>query len=638
LLSAFNKKNIARIIRHVFDKYVAIVNLQSVATVIDKLNDIELSNVLLEYFNLDAYDGKKINREHAILLGAFTQQETEKTLAASRDRTLNNADIPLSPKEKAEILDKVWFRYTNIVASILDDIKELGFKYSTISGISISYSDILETNKKNEYLASGDEYIAKLREYYEEGMITDDERYSLTIKKWTEVKDNIQKELEQIIKENPNNPVITMINSGARGNISNYVQLAGMRGLMANNTKTTKADARNDRVVRSTVEVPVKSSFIEGLTAFEFYSSTHGARKGLTDTALNTAKSGYLTRRLVDVAQNIVVREENCGSDYGYIAREIADTKTKQIIVPLAERIIGRYSNKPIYHKNNEELIVDRNEIITDKIAQQIIAEGYTEVEIRSILGCNTKNGVCKMCFGKDLATNRLVNIGEAVGIIAAQSIGEPGTQLTMRTFHTGGVAGEEDITGGFARLIELIDAHEQPWGHPAKISPREGVITKIEKNEKDANSYLVHIDFVNENDVHEIEKVHVQTNKKLRVKVGDHVRIGQKLSEGPIILKELLELTDILTVQNYLLKEIQRIYRIQGIAISDKYIEIIIRQMMSKVIITNPGDSKFFAGAITSIIGVETIVVITCAFAGISFLLFRRYCNNSSPTWFPLG
>jgi DNA-directed RNA polymerase, beta'' subunit/160 kD subunit len=254
-----------------------------------------------------------------------------------------------------------------------------------------------------------------------------------------------------------------MINSGARGNISNYVQLAGMRGLMANNTKTTKADARNDRVVRSTVEVPVKSSFIEGLTAFEFYSSTHGARKGLTDTALNTAKSGYLTRRLVDVAQNIVVREENCGSDYGYIAREIADTKTKQIIVPLAERIIGRYSNKPIYHKNNEELIVDRNEIITDKIAQQIIAEGYTEVEIRSILGCNTKNGVCKMCFGKDLATNRLVNIGEAVGIIAAQSIGEPGTQLTMRTFHTGGVAGEEDITGGFARLIELIDAHEQP-------------------------------------------------------------------------------------------------------------------------------------------------------------------------------
>lgn len=602
LLSAFNKKNIARIIRHVFDKYVAIVNLQSVATIIDKLNDIELSNVLLEYFNLDAYDGKKINREHAILLGAFTQQETEKTLAASRDRTLNNADIPLSPKEKAEILDKVWFRYTNIVASILDDIKELGFKYSTISGISISYSDILETNKKNEYLASGDEYIAKLREYYEEGMITDDERYSLTIKKWTEVKDNIQKELEQIIKENPNNPVITMINSGARGNISNYVQLAGMRGLMANNTKTTKADARNDRVVRSTVEVPVKSSFIEGLTAFEFYSSTHGARKGLTDTALNTAKSGYLTRRLVDVAQNIVVREENCGSDYGYIAREIADTKTKQIIVPLAERIIGRYSNKPIYRKNNEELIVDRNEIITDKIAQQIIAEGYTEVEIRSILGCNTKNGVCKMCFGKDLATNRLVNIGEAVGIIAAQSIGEPGTQLTMRTFHTGGVAGEEDITGGFARLIELIDAHEQPWGHPAKISPREGVITKIEKNEKDANSYLVHIDFVNENDVHEIEKVHVQTNKKLRVKVGDHVRIGQKLSEGPIILKELLELTDILTVQNYLLKEIQRIYRIQGIAISDKYIEIIIRQMMSKVIITNPGDSKFFAGAIVDI------------------------------------
>ncbi|WP_412031411.1 DNA-directed RNA polymerase subunit beta' [Metamycoplasma buccale] len=605
ILEAFNKKNIAKIIRYVFDKYVATISLQDVAEVIEKLNDVALLDVITSFIKLKNYEGKPIDREHAILLAAFTKEEVDKLISKSRERVQENLDIPLSPEEKAEILDKVWFRYTNIVASILDQIKELGFHYSTISGISISIADILETDKKQEYIKEGDDYIAQLREYYNKGFITDDDRYSLTIKKWSEIKDKIQAELQTIIKQNPKNPVITMINSGARGNISNYVQLAGMRGLMANNTKTTKADAKNDRVVRSTVEVPVKSSFIEGLTAFEFYSSTHGARKGLTDTALNTAKSGYLTRRLVDVAQNIVVREENCGSDYGYVARNIVDTKTKQIIVPLKERIIGRYTNKPIFNKSNAQ-IIDRNTLITEKLAQRIIDEGIEEVEIRSILGCNTRNGVCKMCFGKDLATNRVVNIGEAVGIIAAQSIGEPGTQLTMRTFHTGGVAGVEDITGGFTRLIELIDAHEQPWGRPAVISPYCGKVVEIANEDKDANKYIVTIEFRNYKGSLLKRKVFVETNKKLRVKEGDLVRIGQKLSEGPVILRDLLALTDTLTVQNYLLKEIQRIYRIQGIAISDKYIEIIVRQMMSKITIYDPGDSKFFAGAIIDIFDYE--------------------------------
>ncbi|MDC8919247.1 DNA-directed RNA polymerase subunit beta' [Metamycoplasma hyosynoviae] len=604
ILPAFNKKNIARIIRHIFDKYVATVSLQKVASVIAKINEISSDDIILEYLSLTNYEDKKINKEHAILLNAFTHEEMKKNVLYSQAKSSSTALHTYSPEQKANILDRVWFRYTNIVASILDDIKDLGFEYSTISGISISFSDILETNMKSKYIKEGDDYISQLREYYNQGMITDDDRYKLTIEKWSNVKNNIQKELEQIIKENPQNPVITMINSGARGNISNYVQLAGMRGLMANNIKTTKADARNDRIVRSTVEMPVKSSFIEGLTAFEFYSSTHGARKGLTDTALNTAKSGYLTRRLVDVAQNIVVREENCGSDYGYIARTIVDTKTNQVIVGLKERIVGRFANKPIFKQDGSTLIVPRNGLITEKIADIILQEGYTEIEIRSILGCNTRNGVCKLCFGNDLATNRIVNIGEAVGIIAAQSIGEPGTQLTMRTFHTGGVAGGEDITGGFARLIELIDAHEQPWGRPAVISPYEGKIVKIEENTENKNivSHIVYIEHKLSDGEIEITPIEVTSNKKLRVSEGSSVRIGQKLSEGPIILKELLELTDTITVQNYLLKEIQKIYRIQGIAISDKYIEIIIRQMMSKIVISNPGDSKFFAGAIVDI------------------------------------
>ncbi|AZZ65333.2 DNA-directed RNA polymerase subunit beta' [Metamycoplasma phocicerebrale] len=597
---AFNKKNIAKTIRYMFDNYVSTISIADVASVIDKINDIDDGDIVVEFLKLKTYKGQPLDKSHADLLSEFTIEEKKKIMDSDEQRA-NDKLIPLSAKEKAHLLDTVWFKYTNIVASILDNIKQLGFDYSTTSGISISFSDILETHKKKEYIAEGDEYISKLKEFYNLGYITDDDRYSLTIKKWAEIKEDIQEELETIIKENPRNPIITMINSGARGNIANYVQLAGMRGLMANNTKTTKADAKNDRVVRSTVEVPVKSSFIEGLTAFEFYSSTHGARKGLTDTALNTAKSGYLTRRLVDVAQNIVVREENCGSEYGYIAKNIIDTKNNQIIVSLKERIVGRFSNKPIYDKNGI-LICDRNALITNKIAQKIIDSGIEEVEIRSILGCNTRNGVCKMCFGNDLATNRVVNIGEAVGIIAAQSIGEPGTQLTMRTFHTGGVAGVEDITGGFTRLIELIDAHEQPWGKQATISPYQGRISNIEKQEDKENNYTITIETLNNENEIVKKQVSVETNKKLRVEKGQEVRIGQKLSEGPIVLKELLALTDVITVQNYLLKEIQRIYRIQGIAISDKYIEIIIRQMMSKVVISDPGESKFFAGAIVDI------------------------------------
>ncbi|MBN0919221.1 DNA-directed RNA polymerase subunit beta' [[Mycoplasma] gypis] len=598
---AFTKKNIAKIVRNVFDRYVSVVSIKDIASVIDQVSSENYKNTLEKYIQLRDYKKDKISNLHAEQLAEFTQEEYEKTVDLVKINEDFRNEIFLTHAEKAKILDNVWFRYTNIVASILDKIKELGFKYSTQSGISIAISDIIGTDKKNEYISEGDKYINDLKQFYSDGELTDDDRYNLTIKKWTDVKEKIQDELRKVIANNTSNPVIMMIDSGARGTINNYVQLAGMRGLMANNTKTLKADAKNDRVVRSTVEVPVKSSFLEGLTAYEFYSSTHGARKGLTDTALNTAKSGYLTRRLVDVAQNIVVKEDNCGSDYGFVIKDIQDTKTGAVIVSMLDRVEGRFSNQDILDKNGN-YILHKNELITPDKVKKLQFAGIKEVEIRSIFGCNTRNGVCKYCFGKDLATNRLVNIGEAVGIIAAQSIGEPGTQLTMRTFHSGGVAGVEDITGGFTRLIELIDAYEQPWGTPAAISEVKGEVVDIVEQADEEGKYLIKISTLDSDKKEYIHTKYVETKKKLRVKIGDQVRIGQKLSEGPIILKELLNVADAHAVQNYLLKEIQRIYRSQGIAISDKYIEIIVRQMMSKVIIYEPGDSKFFAGALVDI------------------------------------
>lgn len=300
-------------------------------------------------------------------------------------------------------------------------------------------NDVKTLDSTKEKIEHGDKHTSQLKEYYENGYLTDDERYNLTIQNWSKVKDEIEKDLKQVTKSDIDNPLFMMMTSGARGNSSNFTQLAGMRGLMNNNTKILKADAENDRVVRSTIEIPVKSSFLGGLSAYEFYSSTHGARKGLTDTALNTAKSGYLTRRLVDVGQGIVVREEDCGSDFGFVVKAIKDTKTDTIIESLWDRIEGRYTNKEIRDKEGK-LIADANTLITPEIADIITNElGLESVEIRSVLSCHTKNGVCKHCYGKDLATNRVVSIGEAVGVVAAQSIGEPGTQLTMRTLHTGG-------------------------------------------------------------------------------------------------------------------------------------------------------------------------------------------------------
>ena len=599
----FTKKDIAKIIRSVFDNYFVNTSIREVAKLIKVVNKSNVSSMNLEFSKLQDLNNKELGSVHGAILGDILNEQFA-ILNKEILHKYDNVERTLESYERTKLLNVVWFNYTNQVAMILDKIKELGFAYSTKSGVTISFSDILVSTNRKEKIIEGEKYTDLLKEKYQNGLVTDDERYRLSNAKWTRIKQDIQDNLDNVFSNESTNSINMMIKSGARGNVSNLVQLAGIRGLMANNTKQTKIDATNEREVRSTVEVPVKSSFLEGLTAYEFYSSTHGARKGLTDTALNTAKSGYLTRRLVDVAQNIVVREDDCKSDFGYLAKSIIDTKTGSIIVDLLERIEGRYTNSPIFDSKNN-LIIAESSLITPEIAEKIIKENIEFVDLRTILGCHTVNGVCKKCYGKDLATNRVVNIGEAVGIIAAQSIGEPGTQLTMRTFHTGGVAGVEDITGGFTRLIELIDAYEKPWGRPAIISNKTGKITSIQQTNV---GELIEITYEKSDGRITTKKVEISANSKKRVKIGDEIIPGQKITEGPIILRDLLKLTNARSVQNYILKEIQRLYRMQGISISDKYIEIIIRQMLSKIIITDSGDSDFFIGGIEDILTYQKI------------------------------
>ncbi|BBG41459.1 DNA-directed RNA polymerase beta' chain [Mycoplasmopsis californica] len=602
---ALTKKDIAKIVRRVYDQYVSVICMEDLAAILQDINSNDLDKIFEKCASLTTYNNETLNSSHAEILTKLITEEFNKINHSVLNR--NELKIPAwNIEDHTLLLEKVWFKYTNVVANVLDKIKSLGFHFSTISGTTIAVSDVITLPSTKDKIKEGEAYIEKLKSFFAEGMLTDDERYSLSIKKWAEIKNSIEDELKKVTKSDPHNPLFMMFTSGARGNSSNFVQLAGMRGLMNNNVKILKADAENERVIRSTVEIPVKSSFLEGLTAYEFYSSTHGARKGLTDTALNTAKSGYLTRRLVDVAQGIVVREEDCGTDYGFVVRDIKDSKTNIIIESLAERIEGRFTNKPVIDADGNQ-IIGVNELITPEIASQISENGIEEVEIRSVLSCYTRNGVCKKCYGKDLALNRVVNIGEAVGVVAAQSIGEPGTQLTMRTFHTGGVAGVVDITGGFGRLMELIDAYDSPWGRPAIIAPGYGRVNSITTPFDHGRDFkVIEIEIYNEKGELETIKYETKADRRIVVKEGQKLQPGQKIVEGPIVLGDLLKYADTRSVQNYLLKEIQKLYRLQGISIADKYIEIIIRQMLSKVLITDPGDSRFFSGSLVDILAFQ--------------------------------
>ncbi|MCR8613111.1 MAG: DNA-directed RNA polymerase subunit beta' [Mycoplasma sp.] len=590
------KGDIAKIVRKVFDDYKVMIAKEDLADVIKKVNSGNVDNMLMNFQKMD------LNPSHASALSGFIKNRFEKLNKKIKQQN-QNVERVFEREERAQLLTEVWFDYTNMIASVLDKIKELGFKWSMLSGTSIAISDIDATRgfgSKEKIIAAADKKINMLKNFEEAGQITDDEKYNLTVETWTKAKNEIETELEQYVKDNPKNPISMMMVSGARSSISNFVQLAGMRGLMSKNTYEYRAQAQSNIQARKVISVPVKSSFLDGLSSYEFFSSTSGARKGLTDTALNTAESGYLTRKLVDASQDIIVREEDCNSNSSFIAKDIRDTKNNSIIVSLRDRVVGRYTSEKILDEKGE-LVIDKNELITDEIAEKIEKMGLNEVKIRSILDCKTVNGVCKKCYGVDLATNTHVSIGEAVGIVAAQSIGEPGTQLTMRTFHTGGVAGVADITGGFQRLKELIDILQKPWGEIAIISKSHGTVEKINKDHDKMKLEVV----VKNNETGELTSYIPPKNafsRKLRVKVGDVVKPGQKIFDGPIKVRELLKVAGYREVQMYLIKEIQRLYRPQGINIADKYIEIIIMQMLSRVIITDSGDSKFNVGELVNI------------------------------------
>ena len=492
------------------------------------------------------------------------------------------SEMPLvTPFNKGALektIAQMFKRYKTTETSIfLDKLKDLGFKYSTYSGITIAASDVVVSKNKDAVIEKSNEEIKKVNKQFQRGLITDRERLELVIDIWTKAKEEIQDELQGYAKAYVDNPIFIMMNSKARGSISNFVQLAGMRGLMA-------------KPNGETIEIPILSNFSDGLSVSEFFLSTHSARKGSADTALKTADSGYMTRRLVDVAQDIIVKEEDCGTIAGVIVSAFTDDKDG-IIEPLYDRILGRYTNKKVINPETKEVIIDKNEYITEAIADKIIKAGITEVEIRSVLTCKTDHGVCQKCYGRNLATGNIVEIGEAVGVMGAQSIGEPGTQLTMRTFHTGGVAGA-DITQGLPRVEELFEAR-MPKGK-ATISEISGTISKIEDA---GGKFKVYVK--NDNETREHTTLY---GAKLRVEKGQKIEAGERLTEGSVSPKELLAVTDPNTVQQYILKEVQKVYRSQGVDINDKHVEIIARRMISKVRIVDAGDTLFLPSTTVSL------------------------------------
>ena len=487
----------------------------------------------------------------------------------------------VNKKKLGKIIEKSINKYgLNPSAELLDYIKATGFKYSTTGGITVSIEDVKVPEAKKEILAKAQADVDNVLKQYKRGLITEDERYQSVIKIWEQATDDVKNAMKDTFTQL--NPMFMMSDSGARGNLDQLKQIAGMRGLMASTTGKT-------------VEIPIKSSFREGLDALEYFISAHGARKGLSDTALRTADSGYLTRRLVDVSQDIIVREHDCGTHDGITLTAIKDGN--QVIESLQERLIGRYPLEDIKNPATGKIIVDTNTMISDKTADQIVEAGIEEVRVRSVFGCRTKYGVCSKCYGMGLASREEVNIGETVGIIAAQSIGEPGTQLTMRTIHSGGVAGVADITQGLPRVEELFEARK-PKGL-AIVAEIDGVV-KIAEDKKRKTISVTSKD--------DSKTYVIPFGSKLKVKDGDEVVAGQPLTEGSINPNELLAIKGPEGVYNYLVQEVQKVYRNQGVDINDKHIEVIGRQMLKKIRVEDNGDTPMFAGSLVDMYEFEDI------------------------------
>ena len=485
----------------------------------------------------------------------------------------------VTKKELGQIIDKcIKVHGFTETAIVLDKIKELGFKYSTKGAITISVSDMIIPDVKKKFIDETEAKIEQITKMYKRGLISEDERYASVVQAWTETGEELTKALMASLDQF--NPIYMMSKSGARGNISQIKQLSGMRGLMADTQGKT-------------LEIPIKSNFREGLSVLEYFVSSHGGRKGLADTAIRTADSGYLTRRLVDVSQDTIVREVDCGTRKGVEVTDIMDGT--EVIESLAERITGRYTIEPIVHPETGEVLVEADTMISDQDAERITKAGIRKVKIRSVLTCHSEYGVCSKCYGANLATGDDVNVGEAVGIIAAQSIGEPGTQLTMRTFHTGGVAGE-DITQGLPRVEELFEARK-PKGL-AVISEISGTVRINDVKKK--REVIVTAD---DGDARTYQ---IPYGSRIKVSDGDRIEAGDEITEGSVNPHDILKIKGVNGVQQYLLQEVQRVYRLQGVDINDKHIEIIIRQMLRKVKVEDAGDTNMLPGGLVDVFDFE--------------------------------
>lgn len=487
-------------------------------------------------------------------------------------------DRVVSKKTLGTILDKCYQKHGNIVTSkLLDHIKSTGYKHSTLSAVSISMADVVVPKEKTALIEKAQKEVEKYEKAYRDGFMTEEERYEGVINIWNGITDEVTDALMKSL--DPLNNIFIMADSGARGSKNQIRQLGGMRGLMASSTGKT-------------VEIPIKSNFREGLSVLEFFLSSHGSRKGLSDIALKTADSGYLTRRLVDVSQDVIVTEDDCHTDEGHTVRTIRDGK--EILEELEERLIGRYAFEDVINPKDGSIIVKKDELIDEDTAHFIQEIGIEEVKVRSVLTCQTKHGVCAKCYGRNLATGNNVNIGESVGIIAAQSIGEPGTQLTMRNFHSGGVANADDITQGLPRVEELFEARK-PKGQ-AQIAQISGIVSI---NEDDPQQRIVVI-----TDDKEGTAVEHPVNYAARLKVheGDYIEKGKEITEGNASPQEIMKVLGVEGVEDYIIKEVQRVYRMTGIDINDKHIEIICKQMLKKVRIEAQNDSSFLPGALVNI------------------------------------
>ncbi|MDG0888584.1 DNA-directed RNA polymerase subunit beta' [Paracholeplasma manati] len=490
---------------------------------------------------------------------------------------------PFDKKYLSLIIAEVFKQFQiNETSKMLDRLKDLGFKYSTVAGITVSASDMVVYTKKQDRLKQAEEKIAEIDEYFDDGVLTESERKKLVVNEWKVAGEDIQ---AGVMSEfDTTGQLFIIFDSGARGNKSHFSQLLGMRGLMTNPTGET-------------IEIPVKANFREGLSVSEFFISTHGARKGSTDTALKTAESGYLTRRLVDVSQDVIVDLEDCQTEKGVVMEAIRDNDGKET-VSLFDRIIGRYASSPVIHPTTKEVLVDRNQLITNELGEVVVKAGVKSVEIRSVLTCNSVNGVCKLCYGRNLATNKSVEVGEAVGVIAAQSIGEPGTQLTMRTFHTGGVASASDITAGLPRIQELFEARK-PKG-VSVISEVAGKVKMIETSK--AGSVVTVVSDQTLNGEPKEYKYTLDSSAQLLVKKNQVVKAGDRLNKGSIHPKELLRVSSAEAVEKYIVEEAQKVYRAQGVEISDKHFEIIVHQMLRKISVIFEGDTELLPGSKVSI------------------------------------